>query len=61
MGSVGDPIPYATKTTNSLAKDLTVFVGLVVDGPLDIRTLRDAAEALVARWPILGGELVTKV
>lgn len=61
MGSVGDPIPYATKTTNSLAKDLTVFVGLVVDGPLDIRTLRDAAEALVARWPILGGKLVTKV
>lgn len=57
MGSV----QYTTKITNSLAKNLTVFVGLVVDSVLDAGILKDAARELIARWPILGGHLKTKV
>jgi hypothetical protein len=45
MGSV----QYTTETTNSLAKDLTVFVGLVVDSVLDAGIWKDAARELVAR------------
>jgi hypothetical protein len=54
-------IQYSPKTTNSIAKDFTVFVGLVVSGVLDIGILDDAAQELVARWQILGGKLIRKV
>jgi hypothetical protein len=47
-------IQYASKTTNSIAKDFTVFVGLVINRVLDIIILDDAVQELVARWPILG-------
>jgi hypothetical protein len=58
-----DPYPthYVTKTNNSLAKVLTIFVGLVVTEILDIGNLHHATQELVARWPILGGELITQV
>jgi hypothetical protein len=61
MADAKHQIKYATKTNNSLAKDLTVFVGLVVDKVLDIGILHHAAKELVTQWPILGGQLVTKV
>lgn len=55
------PDLHATGTNNAIAKDLTVFVGLVVNKPLDVEILLHAAQHLVAQWPILGGQLITKV
>ena len=55
------PTSYSTKTNNSLAKDLTIFIGLVIDGVLDVRVLESKATELVSLWSILGGTLVTSV
>ncbi|PMD31654.1 hypothetical protein L207DRAFT_190766 [Hyaloscypha variabilis F] len=49
---------YSPKTTNPVAKDLTVFVGLVVSGVLDIGVLESAARELVEQWQMLGGTLI---
>ncbi|KAE9368994.1 hypothetical protein N431DRAFT_547800 [Stipitochalara longipes BDJ] len=51
---------YSPKTTNPIAKDFTVFVGLVVNGVLDISILNAAAQELVHQWPILGGTLIRR-
>ncbi|KAN0092492.1 hypothetical protein V8E51_018339 [Hyaloscypha variabilis] len=48
----------STLTTNPVAKDLTVFVGLVVSGALDIGVLESAARELVEQWQMLGGTLI---
>jgi hypothetical protein len=52
---------YPPKTTNPVAKDLTVFVGLAVNGVLNITVLEAAAHDLVYHWPILGGTLIRTV
>jgi hypothetical protein len=61
MAAPSHPVPYTTATNNSLAKDLTVFVGLIVDKILDVGILHHAAQDLVTQWPILGGQLITRV
>lgn len=52
---------YSPKTSNQFAKDLTVFVGLVVQGVLDVDVLESAAHELVHQWPMLGGTLIRTV
>jgi hypothetical protein len=61
MSSSKIPERYSLLTVNNVTKDVTVFVGLVVSGILDSELLARKASELISLWPILGGELVTKV
>jgi hypothetical protein len=51
---------YSILSPFSLSKDITSYVGLIVDGILDENILKEKACELAARSSILGGELVTK-
>ncbi|KAI5844027.1 hypothetical protein DFP73DRAFT_75213 [Morchella snyderi] len=50
---------YTVLTNNTLTKDITLFIGLVIPSVLDISKLKNAHEELVKHWPILGGTLIT--
>jgi hypothetical protein len=49
------------KTTYPPVKDVTTYVGFVIKGVLDVGILKNAAEQLIAQWPILGGTLIKTV
>lgn len=53
--------PYSGLTNNPITKDSSVFIGIVVRGSLDVDVLKDKATELIAKWPVLGGKLITKV
>ena len=53
--------PYSGLTNNSIMKNTTVFIGLVVRGALVVDVLKDEATELVEKWPVLGSKFVTKV
>lgn len=50
---------HSPKTSFVFAKDITNFVGLVINGVLDTGILERAAKDLIAQWPVLGGSLIT--
>lgn len=55
------PDQYTLKTNNVMTKDLNTYVGLVFDGVLDKELLAQKYRDFIARWPIIGGTLITKV
>jgi len=55
------PEVYQQKTSDSMAKDLTIYIGLVFDGVLDGKLLEQKYREFVVRWPIVGGKLVINV
>lgn len=55
------PNHYTVLTNNTLTKDITLFIGLVIPNVLDISKLKDSHEELVKHWPILGGTFITSV
>ncbi|KAI5776256.1 hypothetical protein EDC01DRAFT_715175 [Geopyxis carbonaria] len=60
MSSSKFPDQYSLLTNNNLTKDVTIFVGIVVSGVLNVEILESKAQELVTEWPLLGGKLVTK-
>lgn len=44
-----------------MTRDVTTFVGIVVTGVLDAQLLQRKTVELIARWPALGGKIITKV
>ncbi|RDW58422.1 hypothetical protein BP5796_12352 [Coleophoma crateriformis] len=54
------PAEYVSRTNEANSKSTTVFVGIVVNGRLDIDLLRLKAQELVSQWPLLGGTVLTK-
>jgi hypothetical protein len=61
MANFKPNMKYSPKASNPIAKDFTVFVGLVVNGILDVSVLEAVAQELVYQWPILGGTLIRTV
>ena len=53
--------PYSGFTNSPIAKDTTIFIGIVVRGTLIVDVLKNKATELIERWPALGGKFVTKV
>ena len=53
--------PYSGLTNSPIAKDTTIFIGIVVRGTLVVDVLKDKATELIEKWPVLGGKFVTKV
>ncbi|KAF8991436.1 hypothetical protein BDQ17DRAFT_281308, partial [Cyathus striatus] len=59
MTSEAFPKSYTLLSNNNTTQECSVFVGIVVNGVLDVEKLRSAHEELVSLWPAVGGELVT--
>jgi hypothetical protein len=53
--------PYSGMTNNPVAKDTTLFIGIVVRGTLVVDVLKEKATELIEKWPVLGGKFITKV
>lgn len=53
--------PYSGLTNNPIAKDTTLFIGIIVRGTLVIDVLKEKAAKLIEKWPVLGGKFITKV
>lgn len=57
----GSAVRYKPITNSNNCRDVIVFVGLVVDQVLDEAKLQKAAVKLIAKWPLLGGKIITSV
>lgn len=61
MSSFSIPEKYTPMSNTSMTRDVTTFVGIVVTGVLDAQLLQRKTVELIARWPALGGKIITKV
>jgi hypothetical protein len=52
---------YCCHGVNPITRKAMIFVGLVVDAPLNVDILESTAVKLVASWPVLGGQLIRTV
>jgi hypothetical protein len=57
----GFPTVYRHISDGNPSEDCTIFLGLVILGVLDVRILKEKAPELVAKLPVLGGQVIKTV